>query len=135
MSDVTNQEPLLERFKLGIVDEYGKLRVLIGKHFLTINCLRYLEGVRGQNECRFNCSHFSGPQPKALRITKDDKDTTSYCQAVRLMCSGRTFYFEKFINVLEWHKPDQPIDFDKMSEEEIVTALGLMERPIPEDQE
>lgn len=135
MSDVTKQEPLIERFKLGIIDEYGKLRVLIGKHFLTINCLRYLEGVKGQSECRFNCSHFSGPQPKELIVTTDDKDTQVPYQKILLLCSGRTLYFEKFINVLEWHKPDQPLDFDKMSEEDIVNALGLVERQIPEDQE
>ncbi len=125
MSKIQHPGPLAERFELGIIDEYGKLRVLVGNHLLTINCLRYLESVKGQCECCFNCSHFSGPQIKALEFeTLYEKKTERYV-AVKLLCSGRTLYFKKFINSLAFQKSDVDIDFKNMSVEEIAEALGM----------
>lgn len=133
MSKMAHQGPLAERFELGIVDEYGKLRVLVGKHLLTINCLRYLESVKGQCECCYNCSHFSGPQIKDLEFVTPEERRTEHYIAVKLLCSGRTLYFKKFINALAFQKSEVDIDFKKMSAQEIADALGIRERPIADN--
>ena len=44
---------------------------------------------------------------------------------VRLMCSGRSLYFKRFINLFEMDKPDKPLDFSDMSDEDIINELGL----------
>lgn len=127
MGKIQHQGPLAERFELCIIDEYGKLRVLVGNHLLTINCLRYLESVKGQCECCYNCSHFSGPQIKALEFeTLHEKKTERYV-AVKLLCSGRTMYFKKFVNSLAFQKSEDGIDFKNMSAEEIAEALCTRE--------
>ena len=114
MADITSQDPLIEEYELGLIDETGKLRILTGKHFLTLNCLRLgLSNKQYEFSCQYPCSHFSGPM----------KDTANGVTAVRLMCSGRTLHFKKFINFLAIGKSN--IDFSDMTEEEIIKQLGL----------
>lgn len=114
MADITTQNPLIEEYELGLIDETGKLRILIGKHFLALNCLRLgLSNKQYEFSCQYSCSHFSGP-------IKDDANCVT---AVRLMCSGRTLHFKKFVNFLAIESLG--IDFDNMTEEEIIKQLGL----------
>ncbi len=122
MSDVTNQEAAPELYDLGIIDEYGHLRILVGKHFLTINCLRFAE-LNSNSQCTYTCSHFSGPSFKRQDFHFNGETKCGF--TVRLMCSGRSMYFKRFINLFEMDKPDKPLDFSDMSDEDIINELGL----------
>ena len=121
MSNVTTQDPVVEYFDLGVIDEFGKLRVLVGGQFLTINCLPIFErAVTQTNACQYNCSHFSGPS----------KDESTGDIVVRLMCSGRTFHFKRFANALTTSKLNYNLDLEKMSDLDILTELGITEQQV-----
>ena len=122
-----------ETYDLGLIDEYGKLRILIGKHLLTFNCIRLFERYRSPDySCQFPCSCFSGPTEKMESFYSGGE--TKYGYAVRLLCSGRTLYFKKFINLLKMQKPDNEIKIADLSDEEIIKELGLLNPEVVEDE-
>ena len=125
MSDVTRHEPAPELYDLGIIDEYGNLRILIGKQFLSLHCLRSREMRSSESRCNYLCSNFSGPSFKRQDFHFNGETKCGFM--VTLMCSGRTLYFKRFINLLDIQKSDKPLDFSDMSDDEILKELGFLD--------
>lgn len=125
MDQDSSTHPCVEYYKLGLIDEYGKFRILIGNRLLTINCLRCLESLHAQNECRYTCSHFSGPMYHTDWTEEQvGPGATDHKYKVALLCSGRYLRFNKFVNVLDL---EESADFEHMTDDEIISALGYDE--------
>jgi len=129
-NDGIQHTPITEEFDFGLIDEYGRLRILVGNQFMPVTCLRIFEtGRSSDHTCRYACSHFSGL--KNITISVDCKDQSRI--VVKLLCSGRTMYFKRFINLLDRHKLETQLDFEKMSDEDIVKELGLLDKEMLEE--
>lgn len=119
MSDITRRRPCIEKYLLGIINENGKFRVLIGKHLIAINC-REKQCV----ECGINCSCFSGPMADVMPVkNQDEVHDFIPVTKIRLLCSGRTMYFGRFINLLTLDNAD--IDVANGSTKEVLNKLGI----------
>ena len=122
MSDITQERPCIEKYQLGLIDKNGKLNVLCGKQLITINCRESLIQQQCYN-CGINCSCFSGPMSDIMPIKKGEEFDYIPVVKICLLCSGRTLYFGRFINLLALDKTD--IDFSNSSTEEILNKVGV----------
>ena len=132
MGNIPTTNPNAEEYKFGIIDNWGVFHLKLQDNHIPILC-NHDDVMRRKDPnhfCRFQCSDFSGPSK-----AHDGKT------CVKLLCSGRTFMFDRFINIPNVkfkENENEPTDeeYNDLSDEDLLNKLRIhpdLEGEIKED--